>query len=179
MEFPILSTARLTLREHKQCDKEHYYELMSNPAAVRYYGRPPLKTPSEVDKEFENIRDGFEKSEYIKWAVELNDTHSYIGSVGVWGLNNHHSRGTISCIISPEYWGKGVGGEVLDKMIKYLFAELHINRLQLYVDPANERAVALFRKVGFQTEGVLREYEHEYGAFIDIAIMSILRKDML
>lgn len=179
MKFPVLSTARLTLREHKLCDKEDYYKLMSNPVAVRYYGRQPLKVLSEVDKEFENIRHGFEKSEYIKWAVELNDAQRYIGSVGVWGLNNSHGRATISCIISPEYWNTGIGNEALNKMIKYLFEERYINRLQLYVDPANERAVALFHKIGFQTEGVLREYEYEYGAFIDIAIMSILRKDML
>lgn len=177
-EFPTLSTTRLTLREHMVCDKESYYELMSNPDTVRYYGRLPMKDILEVDAEFQQIRCGFEKFAYIKWAIEFNKTHEYIGSIGAWGLDNSHSRATLSCIISSRYWGMGLGYEATSRITEYLFAELHLNRLQLYVDPINERAIALFRKVGFLTEGILREYEYEYGAFVDIAIMSLLRKDI-
>jgi len=97
----------------------------------------------------------------------------------VWGLNNSHQKATISCIFLPEYWGKGLAREALMKVIHYLFSDLQLNRLQLYVDPINQRAVQLFKNTGFQLEGILREYEYEYGHYVDIAIMSLLKKDIL
>ncbi len=176
-EFPVLPASHLLLREHAPSDKEAYFALMSDARAVRYYGRLPLTSLDEVDREFEDIRQGFEKSVFVKWAVAWKDTNRYVGSVGAWGLGNPHGRATLSCILSPAEWGKGIGHEALNEVMNYLFSELRLNRLQVYVDPANERAMVFFRKAGFQTEGVLREYEYEYGGFIDIAIMSVLRKN--
>lgn len=176
--YPILCTQRIKLREHMESDKKYYYKLMSDPITVRYYGRPVLNEISEVDKEFNDIKKGFENSAFIKWAVELNSTHQYIGCIGVWGLNNSHRKATISCIFLPEYWGKGLAKEALARVINYLFSELQLNRLQLYVDPVNQRALQLFKSTGFQIEGILREYEYEYGHYVDIAIMSLLKKDI-
>lgn len=176
--YPILTTQHLKLREHIESDKKSYFKLMSDPIAVRYYGRPVLNDIYDVDKEFNDIKKGFENSVFIKWGVELNSTNQYIGCIGVWGLNNSHQKATISCIFLPEYWGKGLAREALVKVIHYLFSDLRLNRLQLYVDPVNQRAVQLFKNTGFQIEGILREYEYEYGHYVDIAIMSLLKKDI-
>jgi len=79
--YPILTTQRLKLREHIESDKNSYFKLMSDPIAVRYYGRPVLNDINDVDKEFNDIKKGFENSVFIKWGVELNSTNQYIGCI--------------------------------------------------------------------------------------------------
>lgn len=177
--FPVISSERLTLRSHQESDKKAYFDLMSNEEAMRFYGRVPMKEHTEVDIDFETIENGFRTSNFIKWAIELNSSHQLIGGVGAWGLQNPHNRATISCLLSPEFWKKGLACEALLKMVEYLFEALNKNRLHLYVDPVNTRAVNLFKRVGFKHEGILREYEYENGKFIDIAIMSFLKQDFI
>jgi len=174
--FPILYTDNLVLREHRTEDKEKYFDIMSNPLAVRYFGRPVMNSIDQVIDEFEIINDGFEKKNFIKWGVTLRSNGRYIGSIGAWDLKNKHFRATLSCIIAPDYWGQKMGSEALTCVINFLFEVLKLHRLQVYVDPVNKRGMSFFQKIGFQSEGILRDYEYEYENFIDIEILSLINK---
>lgn len=176
-KFPTLKTTRLNLREHDASDVESYFEILSDGATVRYYGKLPLATVSEAVKEIELLQDQYKQGHLIKWAIEDMKSGKYLGSVGAFGLNNQHFRVTLSCIINPLYWGMGIAKEALMQVLDYLFTQSNINRVQVYVDPVNNRAVNLFNGLGFLREGLLREYEYEYGAPIDLIIMSLLKKE--
>jgi ribosomal-protein-alanine N-acetyltransferase len=45
------------------------------------------------------------------------------------------------------------------------------------VDPRNTASLALLKKLGFKKEGLFREYEHEKGEFIDLAMLALLRSE--
>lgn len=176
MDFPVLSSSRLHLREHLLKDKSDYYELMSNSEAIRYYGRMPIIEVEEAVQEIKIMHDKYLHSQLVKWAVILKQSDTYIGSVGIKDYNNPHNRGTLSCIISPKYWNQGYAYEAISEVIKFAFCTLELNRLQVYVDPFNCKAMALFNKLGFSKEAILREYEFERGQFIDIAILGLIIK---
>lgn len=179
MDFPNLLSLRLCLREHSPNDKFVYYKLMSDTEAIRYYGRKPIEKFNEAGKELGIMHDSFLSSKLIKWAVTLKHGGTYIGSVGIKDFTNSHNRGTLSCIIYPIYWNKGYAHEALKEVIDYAFYTLNLNRLQVYVDPVNLRAMALFKKLGFLVEAVLHEYEFERGSFIDIAILGLIKSHMI
>lgn len=75
--------------------------------------------------------------------------------------------------------GKGYGTEAIELVLKFVFAELKLNRLQLEVFSHNERGIRAYEKNGFKREGVLREALHYNGAFSDEIIMAIIRSDYL
>ncbi len=170
MKFPYLISQRLYLREHISDDQNAYYNLLSNKKAVRYYGRNPLKNKDEALAEIEVLNSKFELYESIKWAIIQKQSSQYIGCVGVKEFTNPHKKGTLSCIIAPEFWGYGYAFEALSTIIKYCFDDLHLNRLQAFVDPKNLRAMLLFEKLGFKIEAIFKEYEFERNNYIDIAI---------
>lgn len=176
MNFPILKSTRLYLREHNSCDQCSYYSLLSNKLALRYYGRAPLNKEDDAAYEIKLLHDSFESSKSIKWAVIRKDDNLYIGSVGVKEFMNIHRRGTLSCILSPEYWGYGYATEALTTIINYCFEGLCLNRVQVFVDPENSQAMTLFGKLGFRMESILREYEYERGEYIDIAIWGLIKE---
>jgi len=54
---------------------------------------------------------------------------------------------------------------------------LRYNRIEAYVDRRNAASTHLLRKNGFQFEGTLRECEFEHGAYVDLDVYSILRRE--
>ncbi len=173
--FSELNSRRLYFRELKIEDKSSYFSLMSDVNAVKYYGRAPMQDINCVEEDFAEIKERFNSNKLIRWAVIETESNSYIGHVGIKDYDNIHKRGTLSCIISPNEWNKGYGRESMETVIKYCWDFLKLNRLQVFVDPRNIRAVRMFQTIGFKIEALLKEYEYENGAFIDLLIMSLIR----
>lgn len=165
------------MREHNASDVKSYFDILSDNITVRYYGKLPLTKISEAQEDIVLFQKKYEQGSLIKWAVEESTSEKYIGCVGAFGFNDPHFRVTISCIFNSQYWHKGYAKEALLFVLEYLFKEKKINRVQVYVDPINQRAVNLFMRLGFLNEGILRDYEYEYGEPVNLMIMSILKKE--
>lgn len=52
---------------------------------------------------------------------------------------------------------------------------LDLKRLELTVFADNAAAIALYEKLGFEREGVLRSYAFRDGAYVDVLAMARLR----
>lgn len=176
-EFPILQSERLLFRQHEMTDVESYFKIMSDSSVVRYYGKYPLKDLSEAHNDLSLFHKEFVNGTMIKWVLEHKENKKYVGSIGAFGLSSPHKRTTISCVLDKQFWGMGLAKEGLQTVIQFLFKDIGMNRIQLYVDPINIKAVGLFESLGFRKEGLLREYEFEYGHAVDLLIMSILKKE--
>ncbi|ONG03090.1 spermidine acetyltransferase [Escherichia coli] len=62
-------------------------------------------------------------------------------------------------IISPEYQGKGLATRAAKLAMDYGFTVLNLYKLYLIVDKENEKAIHIYRKLGFTVEG---ELMHEF-----------------
>ncbi|ARI78875.1 GNAT family N-acetyltransferase [Halobacillus mangrovi] len=78
-----------------------------------------------------------------------------------------------------EYWGKGYGKDILYTLLDHLFLTLNMRRVQLDTWSGNTQAVRLYEKVGFQTEGRLRENEYVQGQYYDTMLMGVLKEEYL
>ncbi len=72
---------------------------------------------------------------------------------------------------------KGYMTEALVGMLDYMYGNLELNRVQALVDPRNEASLRLIEKQGFQRDGLLRSYEYERGAYVDLYMLSLLREE--
>jgi ribosomal protein S18 acetylase RimI-like enzyme len=57
------------------------------------------------------------------------------------------------------YWGKGYARELLEKSMEY-FAKIGMEKMSLTVAAENERALELYKKLGYNIEGI---HKNEYG----------------
>ena len=92
---------------------------------------------------------------------------------GKWRKKHVASLGSLA--VSPSHQNKGVGRRMMSLLIDRLRDE-GIRRLELTVDSDNLAAIHLYRKLGFQQEGILREYFKRVGhpEAIDDYVMSKL-----
>ena len=74
-------------------------------------------------------------------------------------------------------WGKGYGAEAAQLVLNFAFNELNLRRVQLTVFSYNERAIALYEKLGFVREGVYRQYLQRDGRTYDMILYGLLRRE--
>lgn len=66
--------------------------------------------------------------------------------------------------------------EALEAVLGFGFREVGLHRIQAVVMPGNVGSERLLEKLGFQREGILREYEN-WGdkGYVDVTMFSLLR----
>jgi putative acetyltransferase len=76
----------------------------------------------------------------------------------------------------PSAWqGKGVGSALMGAMCELADGWLNVIRLELTVYTDNERAIALYRKFGFEIEGTHKAYALRAGRYVDAHAMARIR----
>jgi len=81
------------------------------------------------------------------------------------------------CLGRKEYQGRGLASEALAALIEFCFSELGIHRLHAGIHVGNEPSLNLFKRCGFQVEGVLRDHDTVAGEFTDCYTIGMLESD--
>lgn len=94
---------------------------------------------------------------------------------------NDYDAGNMSCnfriLIGPEGRERGLGTEATRLVVQYGFEMLGLHRVELSAYAFNERALRVYEKVGFRTEGVLREAFRFGESWVDVIIMALLASE--
>jgi len=81
--------------------------------------------------------------------------------------------GELGISVHREYWGLGIGHELLGELIRWARESGIIRKLNLRVRADNTRAIALYEKIGFQREGVITREFLVNGKFYDTYLMGL------
>jgi putative acetyltransferase len=77
--------------------------------------------------------------------------------------------------VRSEFQGKGVGNALMEALVGLADNWLNVSRLELTVFTDNERAIALYRKHGFEVEGTHKAYALRAGTWADVYSMARIR----
>jgi len=106
----------------------------------------------------------------------VSDGARSLGHIVLRGLEDRHRVIEIRRIVIAEK-GRGVGPVALRLAVDRCFRDYGAHRVWLDVIPHNERALRVYRELGFVHEGVLREAQIVDGVHESLAIMSILEDE--
>jgi RimJ/RimL family protein N-acetyltransferase len=130
----------------------------------------------DVRKVIEQWRDDWPAS--ITFAVRALDDDRLVGMTRLYDIEGHHRTAVLGLSIGRESeWGKGFGADASKVTIRYGFQELNLYRIWLDVFGYNNRAQALYRRLGFTEEGRLREHFERDGRRHDVILMGLLRPE--
>ena len=148
-----------------------------NPEFLRLFDVLPAypKTEAALAQWLEDMH---KATDAFLFAVRSLDNDELIGYVELDGiLWTHRVSGVSIAIGEAKYRGQGYGYEVMQLVLRFAFDELNLHRVQLTVFSYNERAIALYEKLGFQREGVYREYLQRDGKRYDMYLYGLLRSE--
>ena len=174
--FPTLETERLLLREITQNDAAGIFACFSNDNVTRYYGQDTLENMEQAEQFVDFFSKSYSEKKGIRWGIERKGTQGIIGTIGFNALSMKHKRAEIGYEIHPEQWRKGYILEAILQVLPYGFEKLGLTRIGAVVFIDNEASNNLLSKVGFQKEGVLRDYMYQNGKAHDTYVYSILKE---
>ena len=175
--FPILETERLRLRMIQPGDVTAVYEIFGDEAVTRYYG---LETYTSIEQAAERItlyRQNFNKRVSVRWGITFKDDEWLLGTIGIMNWKPRFFNAALGYDLQKRFWRQGIMFEALTAVLDYAFSKMQMNRLEAFVMPKNEPSSELLKKLGFQNEGLMREYGYWRGEFHDLVLYSLLRGD--
>ena len=172
--FPNLSSERLNLRQVVLADENEILVLRSDGRVMKFLDRPMAKSINDSRQFIHNINDGINKNEAITWAITLKNDSKLIGTIGYWQIFKEHFRAEIGFILHPDFQGKGIMQEAINKIIEYGFDVMKLHSIEANVNPENVSSIKLLERNNFIKEGYFKENYYYNGKFLDSAIYSLL-----
>lgn len=170
-----LQSERIYLRSIKESDAPIMLESTKD-EEIRYMtGTKSTFTLEQIQSYINNISKDSSRNDL---AICLKENDQMIGELSITDIEEEAKKAGLRISMnSIELTGKGYGTEAIKLILKFVFEDLELNRLQLEVFSHNIRGIRTYEKVGFIKEGTLRESLYYNGKYSDEIIMSILRKD--
>ncbi|MBI9012206.1 MAG: GNAT family N-acetyltransferase [Clostridiales bacterium] len=98
-----------------------------------------------------------------------------VGNISYNGGHRLRTRhvGEFGISVRKDYWGKGIGKALLQNLIDWAKASPYCEKINLRVRDDNIRAIGLYRKLGFQVEGLIKRDMKINGEFVDCLFMGL------
>ena len=110
------------------------------------------------------------------FLIETLKNEKVIGHVGLYNIDFRVRKAEFAILIAgDENQGKGYGTLCTEFMIQYAFSELNTRKITLSLLSDNVRALNLYKKLGFEQEGRLKEEQYGNGKFNDLILMALFR----
>lgn len=119
-------------------------------AETEFLMRYPEEVSMTLEAEQQYIRRQLDSPNECTFICEVNGVHAGNCSLSMNTRVKTRHRGTIGIALRIEFWGRGIGTALMREVIA-LGEERGLLQLELQVFQGNERAIALYRKMGFET----------------------------
>lgn len=147
---------------------ESFHQALSKVASERVYiemiEAPPLEKVSAFQKSL------ISKNGPVYYAIQGDQV---VGWCDVFPMTNprHAHRGGLGMGLLPEFRGKGLGGKLLKSVLDHS-KKFGLEKIELNVYTSNEPAIALYKKFGFEQEGLIRKYRKLDEKYFDCLAMA-------
>jgi len=125
------------------------------------------------------IKASRESNKDIKWIIEsVEETSKPIGFIGLYNIDFINRNTEIAVIIGDKnFRGRGIGEESLKLVCDFAFKYLGLKLISAQILSDNEPSLHLFKKIGFEEEGVLKSRIFRNSIWHDIVLMKLIMEE--
>ncbi len=164
----------LLIREVDVSDAKRVVEYMKTVTAETVFNITAPDEVFDVSTEKKLIKMFRENPRDLMIVGELRGEIVSILSLRGFTRKRTSHAGEMSISVKKKYWGIGIGTAMMKAMIEWAKRE-GFERIQLEVFKSNERAINLYKKMGFVEEGLKRRAVRlEDGRYEDVLVMALL-----
>ena len=148
---PILTTARLRLRQWREEDLAPFAALNADPQVMEFF--PKILTRAESDAVAGRIRDHFVRHGFGLWAVEAPGAADFVGFVGlaVPSFEAHFTPCVeIGWRLAREHWGHGYATEAATAALAFGFGNRALEEIVAFTVPANIPSRRVMGRLGMR-----------------------------
>lgn len=153
MTKTIFETPRVLVREWSLQDVDSCFLLAANPLVMQYVSEP-MKDATQALEAIKRRQRDYATRGYGRYAVVEKSSGKVIGLTGP-KYDKDIDCDDVAIWLLPDYWGKGLGTEILKACLNFCFDELALERVVGIVDPLNGASKRILEKCGMTFESVI------------------------
>lgn len=162
---------RIILRPIVKGDLESLNKWKNNEEVFKYLGGGFVPTSIDIQEKWMDSMMDLSGSNK-RFIIEIKDSKKAIGTVGLYGINSIHRTAEVGLYIGElDEQGNGYAQEAYQLLEKYAKNYLNLRKLKLNVVYKNDKAVALWEKLGFKRCGNFEQERYIDGKYFDLLIM--------
>ena len=177
--MPALETPRLRLRKLTMRDAADIYEYSRDAEVARHVLWDAHRSILDSRGYIRYMQRKYRLEEPASWAIVLKATNRVIGTIGFMWIQEENASAEVGYSLSRPHWNRGYMTEALERVLRYGFEKMDMNRIEAQHEVDNPASGAVMRKCGMQKEGTLRQRLINKGRFVDVDLYAILRRDWL
>jgi RimJ/RimL family protein N-acetyltransferase len=135
------------------------------------FGKNRFKVSLEAEQEWIESSNSMENSLII--ITTINDEIISIASIASNKKERTRHNGTLGISILKEYWGVGLGSKLMEYIIDWAKSNGITKRIELLVREDNHVAIKLYKKFGFEQEGLHKNDIYIDGTYYNTIIMAL------
>jgi ribosomal-protein-alanine N-acetyltransferase len=170
----VLRGPTLSLRYLVPDDAHALFELATDPEVTRFFSWGPYAVESEPREFIERLERQREAGERLELGIVRNKDDQPIGLTGFSDFARRDRRATVGTWLGREHWGSGANNESKALVLSLGFRHLGLHRITALASPDNRRSLRALERIGFWTEGVLRDFHFHDDVPRDVAILRML-----
>jgi len=151
-KHPTLVTERLRLRPFRSSDLEVLHALYSDADNLRYWSAPPY-SGLEQSRRALSWHIAYRPRSYAIWAVEEKKSRRVVGMINYNRRDMREKRAELGWLALPAFQGKGFMTEAGRALLRHLFDDLGVHKVEAQIHPQNKPSIALATRLGFRKEG--------------------------
>jgi len=168
----------MRLRAIEKEDLPCFVTWLNDPDVRHYLTLYNPLSQAQEEKWFENILNRPVEEQPLVIEIQVDKTWESVGNISFLNMDQHSRNAELGLFIGKKnFWDKGIGTKAIGLMLDYGFKTLNFHRIYLRVFEQNKRGICCYEKVGFHHEGSMREAQFLDGEYVDVLLMSILRKE--
>lgn len=172
MQFPLIETDRLVLKELDQNDSGNLFDILSDPDVTQFYNIPTFSHLIQAKKLVNRRRDRFYKGQGICWAIWLKSESRLVGTCGFNAWFKQRQVGDLGYELAHSFWSRGLMTEALKEVVTYGFETLDLLQQRAWVVPENRASARVLEKIGFESQGVQLARGYWNGTFHDLELFT-------
>lgn len=152
-----------------------YVKWMNDEEVNRY-----LESGGDYNQDkLKDYLDRVEKSEILFWAIVIKEADKHIGNIKIDPISKRNKTGEYGILIGDKAsWGKGYAKEATQAILDYCFSEkVGLRKITLGVVSDNISALNLYKKLGFEQEGLYKQHAYHDGKWCDVVRMAIFNTE--
>lgn len=164
-----MADGKLLLMPLARCGLEFLRGLRNDPAIAEYL----FSDPGYISQERQEAwwRDYLRDKDSLIFIAHL-PSWTRIGYAQATHIDNHNCSCEAGFYISPSYQNQGYGTALVEQFLEIAHKIMCLHRVELRVFADNARAIHVYEKAGFVSEGLLRDAVMKAGKYRDVVIMA-------
>jgi RimJ/RimL family protein N-acetyltransferase len=169
----LLSDDVVALRRPEPVDAPYYWQMRNNLALVSAVMGFRLGVAAHTIEEWIASGGAVAGDDLLLTAVVVADAHRPVGYVKAYRVDRFSRHAWIGLsLFDAQDAGRGYGRRIATQTLDYLRDFVGLRKISLEVLASNDRALALYRGLGFTEEGRMVSQHFTAGRFDDVLILS-------